>query len=285
MMKKSGLGRGLEALISENNVSEEEQEKSIKTLSINLIKANENQPRKYFNNDKISKLAESIKEHGIIQPLVVMKKGEVYIIVAGERRWRAAKFLGLKELPVVIMELSNQELLEVSLIENIQREDLNPIEEAIAYKRLLDDFKITQEELGKKIGKSRTVITNCIRLLNLDSRVQSYLIDGVISEGHARVILSLDDLDLQYNIAQKVIDEGLSVRDTEKLIKSLEKLKKTINENISKKNNIYFDDIKNKLEILFGTKISVKDKNNKGKIEIEYYSSEDLERILEILNL
>ena len=285
MIKKSGLGRGLGALISENNTDNEDDLSSTKYISINQIKANEEQPRKYFDNDKISKLAESIKQHGIIQPLVVMKDNDVYTIVAGERRWRAAKMLGLSEVPVVIMELTEKELLEVSLIENIQREDLNPIEEAIAYKKLLEEFKITQEELGKKVGKSRAVIANCIRLLNLDSRVQSYLIDGVISEGHARLLLGLENLDLQYELAQKIIDDGLSVRETERLIKKIEHEKQEKVEKNNNMNSVYLDDIKSKLEGKFGTKIVLKEKNNKGKIEIEYYSPEDLQRILDIIKL
>ena len=283
MIRKSGLGKGLGSLITENHT---ESENNTVSASINDIKPNENQPRKYFDTDKISKLAESIKEYGIIQPIVVVKEGDVYTIVAGERRWRAAKLLGLKEVPVVIMGLTKKELLEISLIENLQREDLNPIEEAIAYKQLINDFHLTQEELGKKVGKSRAVITNCIRLLNLDNRVQSYLIDGVISEGHARLLLSIENFDVQYQVAQKIIDDNLTVRDTEKYIKNLQKQKSNISQ-IDKTlvNNSYLDDIKNRLEGKFGTKIIVKDKNNKGKIEIEYYSNEDLQRILDIIEI
>lgn len=283
-MKKGGLGKGLSALITENNVDNDTQ--SVKTIPINLIKPNNEQPRKNFDMEKILQLAQSIKEHGIIQPLVLKKEDNTFIIIAGERRWRAAKSAGLKEVPAVIMDLSDKDLLEVSLIENIQREDLNPIEEAFAYKKLLEDFEITQEALGTKIGKSRTVITNCIRLLNLDKRVQSYLVDGVISEGHARVLLSIQDSELQYITAQKIIDEQLSVRETEKLIKNLslsDTHKKNNNE--QNNNNVYIEDIKSRLENYFGTKVLLKDKNNKGKIEIEYYSNEDLQRILEILKL
>jgi ParB family chromosome partitioning protein len=283
MIRKSGLGKGLGSLITENHT---ESENNTVSVSINDIKPNENQPRKYFDTDKISKLAESIKEYGIIQPIVVVKEGDVYTIVAGERRWRAAKLLGLKEVPVVIMGLTKKELLEISLIENLQREDLNPIEEAIAYKQLINDFHLTQEELGKKVGKSRAVITNCIRLLNLDNRVQSYLIDGVISEGHARLLLSIENFDIQYQVAQKIIDDNLTVRDTEKYIKNLQKQKNNISQlDKALTNNSYLDDIKNRLEGKFGTKIIVKDKNNKGKIEIEYYSNEDLQRILDIIEI
>lgn len=282
MIKKGGLGKGLGALITENNVDDDTQ--SVKTIPINLIKPNEEQPRKNFDMEKILQLAQSIKEHGIIQPLVLKKIDDTYIIIAGERRWRAAKSAGLEDVPAVIMDLSDKNLLEISLIENIQREDLNPIEEAVAYKKLLDDFKITQEELGNRIGKSRTVITNCIRLLNLDKRVQSYLIDGVISEGHARILLTIQDKEIQYITAQKIIDEQLSVRETEKLIKNLSNTNHKKKENI-KNDNVYINDIKSRLEGFFGTKVLLKDNNNKGKIEIEYYSNEDLQRILEILKL
>lgn len=284
--KKGGLGKGLGALINQNLVQEDSNDKNTNMISINLIKPNENQPRKNFDDEKILMLAQSIKEHGIIQPLILKKIDDFYIIVAGERRWRAAKSIGLKELPAVIMELSNKDLLEISLIENIQREDLDPIEEGLAYKKLLDDFNITQEQLGKRIGKSRTVITNSIRLLNLDTRVQEYLIDGVISESHARLILSVDNNDLQYEIAQKIIDEGLSVREIERIIKNLKSNKektKVINNN--KYSSIYIDEIRNKLEGMFGTKVNLKNKNDKGKIEIEYYSNDDLQRILDILKI
>ena len=285
MNKKGGLGKGLGALINQNNV-DEVRNSNVNLISINSIKPNTDQPRKNFDDEKIKNLAESIKEHGIIQPLVLMKKDDSYVIVAGERRWRAAKNIGLTDIPAVIMDLTDKELLEVSLIENIQREDLNPIEEALAYKKLLVDFHLTQEELGKKVGKSRTVITNCIRLLNLDKRVQVYLIDGVISEGHSRTLLGIDDYEEQYKLAQKIIDEGLTVRETEKLIKKLqEDNQEEIKNNVDEKFVLYIKDIRDRLEGVFGTKVNLKNRNNKGKIEIEYYSNDDLQRILEILKL
>lgn len=281
MSKKIGLGKGLGALIPE-----EEKKSSIKTVSINLIKPNEDQPRKKFDEDKILQLAQSIKKHGIIQPLIVNKKNDIYIIVAGERRWRAAKIAGIKEVPVVTMNLDNKNVLEISLIENIQRQDLNCIEEAKAYKKLIDDFKITQEILSERIGKSRTAISNCMRLVNLDERVQSYLIDEVITEGHGRALLSIQDNDLQYETAKKVIDDSLSVRETERLIRILNK---NSNENNKEKENKqlspYYTDIKNKLENVFNTKVNLRNKKNKGKIEIEYYSQDDLQRILEVLKI
>jgi ParB family chromosome partitioning protein len=278
--KKYGLGKGLGALIPEEETIE--QENSIATIDINLIKANNNQPRKNFDEEKIMQLAESIKEHGVIQPVVLKKDGNTYTIIAGERRWRAAKSINLKEIPAVIMDLSDKAVLEVSLIENIQREDLNPIEEAIAYKKLIEDFNLTQEDLSKRIGKSRTAVTNCMRLLNLDDRVKEYLIDGVITEGHGRALLAIENRDLQYKVAQTIIDEGLSVREVERLIRDSAKPKK---EKVEEKENIYHKDIKERLEGYFGTRVSLVNKKNKGKIEIEYYSEEDLQRILDILRL
>lgn len=278
MTKKFGLGKGLGALIPEENSNDD----SILKIDINLIKPNNSQPRKNFDEDKIIQLSESIKEHGIIQPLVLKKEGNYFLIVAGERRWRAAKAIGLKEVPSVILDLDDKQVLEVSLIENIQREDLNPIEEAIAYKKLLEEFDFTQELLSKRIGKSRAAIANCIRLLNLDSRVQEYLIEGVITEGHGRALLPLEDRDLQYKFAQMIIDEQLNVREVEAMIKNLGKEKKTKKQN---ENNPYYNDIKAKLESFFDTKVIFKTNGNKGKIMIEYYSEEELHRIIDILNI
>lgn len=279
MNKKSALGKGLGALIPNENKSSKEEGKIL--IPLNLIKNNEEQPRKSFDDEKILELAQSIKEHGIIQPILVNKKDNNYVIVAGERRWRAAKFLKLKEVPAIVMELSDKEILEVSLIENIQRQDLNPIEEAIAYKRLLNDFDLTQEELSKRIGKSRVAITNTIRLNNLCDTVKQYLIDEVITEGHGRVLLAIEDEKLQAETAQKVIDENMSVRELERLIKNINSIKAEKKREI----NPYYKDITEKLQEYLGTKVNISNKNNKGKIEIEYYSDEDLQRILEIMNL
>lgn len=284
MNKKFGLGKGLGALLPDEDIVEEG---SVSKIDINLIKANETQPRRYFDEEKIAQLAQSIKEHGIVQPIVLKKEDKSYTIVAGERRWRAAKLIGLREIPAVVMELDDKQILEISLIENLQREDLNPIEEAVAYKRLIDEFNMTQEELGVKVGKSRTAVTNSIRLLNLDNRVQEYLIEGVISEGHGRALLGIENKELQYSLAQKIIDEVLSVRQTEELIRNASQgdVKKKDKEKTTK-NNPFLNDIKYRLESYFGTKVQLTSKdNNKGKIEIEYYSEEDLNRILEILKL
>lgn len=283
MSKKFALGKGLGALIPEELEIKEEQSNYKMLISINLIRSNENQPRKAFDDEKIAELAESIKHHGIVQPIILKRDKEDYIIVAGERRWRAAKLLGLKEVPAVIMDLTDKQVLEIALIENIQRENLNPIEEAIAYKQLLNEFNLTQEELSKRIGKSRVSITNTMRLMNLNINVQQYIIDGVISEGHGRVLLGVNDENLQYEIAQKVIDEKLSVRELESIVKSLNKEKNDIVQ--QRELNPYYKDITNRLQDYFGTKVNISSKNNKGKIQIEYYSEEDLQRILEIINL
>lgn len=286
MAKKFTLGKGLGALIPEDSENFIDDNKTI-LISINKIKSDEKQPRKLFNSDKIAELAESIKTHGIIQPLILKRHlDDQYIIVAGERRWRAAKMAGLKDIPAVIMELSDKDTLEISLIENIQREDLNPIEEALAFRKLLDDFKITQEELSRRIGKSRVSITNTMRLTNLDDRVQQYIIESIITEGHGRVLLAIIDKQKQYEVAQQVIDEKLSVRELERLVKR-------INEEVSKDQldetpvelNPYYKEIKNQLQNYFGTKVNISNKKNKGKIEIEYYSEEDLQRILDIINM
>ena len=286
MAKKFTLGKGLSALIPEEPEELKSENNDI-LISINKIKSDEEQPRKLFDSEKIAELAESIKTHGIIQPLILRKyMNDQYIIVAGERRWRAAKMAGLKEIPAVIMELSDRDILEISLIENIQRQDLNPIEEALAYRKLLNDFKITQEELSKRIGKSRVAIANTMRLTNLDERVQQYIIESIITEGHGRVLLTISDKQKQYELAQQVIDEKLSVRELERLIKKVndEEDKDNSNENINELNP-YYKEIKNQLQNYFGTKVSISNKKNKGKIEIEYYSEEDLQRIVDIMNM
>jgi ParB family chromosome partitioning protein len=286
MAKKFALGKGLSALIPEEPEDLKSENNDI-LISINKIKSDEEQPRKLFDSEKIAELAESIKTHGIIQPLILRKyMDDQYIIVAGERRWRAAKMAGLKEIPAVIMELSDRDILEISLIENIQRQDLNPIEEALAYRKLLNDFKITQEELSKRIGKSRVAIANTMRLTNLDERVQQYIIESILTEGHGRVLLTISDKQKQYELAQQVIDEKLSVRELERLIKKVnaEEEKDNSNENINELNP-YYKEIKNQLQNYFGTKVSISNKKNKGKIEIEYYSEEDLQRILDIMNM
>ncbi len=281
MNKKSALGKGLGALIP-NDVSVKDNNKP-SLIDINLIKSNDKQPRKSFDDVKIAELAQSIKEHGIIQPIILSKKDDYYTIVAGERRWRASKLLGLKEVPAIVMDLSDKDILEISLIENIQRQDLNPIEEALAYQKLLADFNLTQEELSKRVGKSRVAISNTIRLTALCDTVKQYVIDEVITEGHGRALLAIEDPKLQCEIAQKVIDEKLSVRELERLIKALKSDKKVREK--TREISPYYKDVTERLQNYFGTKVNISNKNNKGKIEIEYYSDEDLQRILEIINL
>ena len=287
-MKKTGvLGKGLSSLIPENDFQDSNNEQVI-SIDINLIKPNKDQPRKHFDNEKLIELANSIKEHGIIQPIVVRKENQFYVIIAGERRWRAAKLLNLKEVPIIIKELSDVEVVQISLIENIIREDLNPIEEATAYNKLLNDFNLTQEEISKQVSKSRSAIANSLRLLNLDERIQGYLIEGVLSEGHGRAILALENKEDQYVVAQKVIDENLNVRQTELLVRSYYKDDNNKYKKINNKseNDIYYKDIRTKLENHFNTKVCISNNSkNNGKIEIEYYSPEDLQRIIEILNI
>ena len=283
MKKTSVLGKGLASLIPESDLQSNDREQVL-TIDVNLIKHNKKQPRKNFDDEKLMELANSIKEHGIIQPIVVKEEDNIYTIIAGERRWRAAKQLNLKEVPVIIKDLTEREIVEVSLIENIIRENLNPIEEAMAYKRLLKEFSLTQEEISKQVSKSRSAIANALRLLNLDERIQGYLIEGVISEGHGRAILGLENKEEQYIIAQKVIDENLNVRQTESLVKNYGRHQE-IKEPIRKPaEDIYYKDIKVRLENHFNTKVNINNNSkNKGKIEIEYYSPEDLQRIIEIL--
>ncbi len=276
MAKKFGLGKGLDKLIPEDD-------DNISVLNINKIKPNKKQPRKYFDEEKITMLAESIKEHGMIQPIIVQKEEEDYRIIAGERRWRAAKKANLKEVPVVIMDITESAVLQISLIENIQRQDLNPIEEANAYKRLIGDFDLTQEELSKKIGKSRTSITNTMRLINLDERVQEFLVEEILSEGHGRAILAIEEKEDQYKLAQRVVDENLNVRETESIASNYYKVKP-----VARKVRLdpYYKDVEKRLTKTIGTKVSLKPKaKNKGRIEIEYYSLDDLNRILEHLKL
>lgn len=284
MKKTSVLGKGLASLIPESDLQNDSEQ--VLTVDINLIKPNKDQPRKTFDEEKLMELANSIKEHGIIQPIIVKKEDGIYTIIAGERRWRAARLLNLKDVPVIVKDLTEKEIVEISLIENIIRENLNPIEEAMAYKRLLKEFNLTQEEISKQVSKSRSAIANAMRLLNLDERIQGYLIEGVISEGHGRAILGLENKEEQYIVAQKVIDESLNVRQTESLVKSYLKTKDVETKDNTKKNvdDIYYKDIKLRLENHFNTKVNINNNSkNKGKIEIEYYSPEDLQRIIEIL--
>lgn len=284
--KKSGLGKGLDGMIvnriPDSSIKKDKSESVEVLLKINDIEPNREQPRKNFDEDALLELSESIKQFGILQPLLVQKKTDYYEIIAGERRWRAAKIAGLKEIPVIIKEYSNQEIVEISLIENIQRENLNPIEEAMAFKRLLTEFNLKQDEVAERVSKSRTAVTNSMRLLKLDENVQQMIIDDMITTGHARALLAVEDSSLQYSIANKIFDEKLSVRETEKLVKNLKEKKKEKPKETPTDDFIY-KDIEEKMKSIIGTKVIINAKSkDKGKIEIEYYSDEELERILDL---
>lgn len=295
-VKRNGLGKGLDSLIPNKTVKTTEKqanktqkekvkvEKSGETIvKITQVEPNSEQPRKDFDEDALLELADSIKQFGVLQPLLVQKKNDYYEIIAGERRWRAAKLAGLKEVPVLVREYTEQEVVEISLIENIQRENLNPIEEAIAYKRLLKEFHLKQDEIAERVSKSRTAVTNSMRLLKLNSKVQQMVIDDMISTGHARALLALEDEEQQYTIANKIFDEKLSVRETEKLIKILKNPKKTVKKEKIEHTFIY-ENLEEKMKGIMGTKVNVNPKSNgKGKIEIEYYSEEELERIFDLI--
>lgn len=304
---KRGLGRGLDVMIPDNHTGttkkssrttktivsmEQESEKNVRDyvvptgevkVKISKVEPNREQPRKQFDEDSLLELSESIKQYGVLQPLVVSDKKDYYEIIAGERRWRAAKLAGLKEVPVIIKELSKQETVEISLIENIQREDLNPIEEAMAFKRLLDEFHLKQDEVADRVSKSRTAVTNVMRLLKLESEVQQMLIDEMITAGHARALLGISDRELQIKIANKVFDEKLSVRETEKLVKSILESKKEKPMKKDTAEDAIYESLEEKMKGIMGTKVIInRKKNNKGKIEIEYYSRDELERIIEL---
>ena len=295
-LKRGGLGKGLDSLIPENKDVKKENEKSVvgsspeenaleTTVKITQVEPNRKQPRKNFNEDALQELADSIKQFGLLQPILVQDRKDHYEIVAGERRWRAAKLAGLKEVPVIIRDYTEQEIAEISLIENIQREDLNPIEEAQAFKRLLEEFQLKQDEVAERVSKSRTAVTNSIRLLKLSDEVQQMVIDDMISTGHARALLAVDDHQQQYALAQKIFDEKLSVREVEKLMKNLSKppKEKDKKEEEDKSLMIVYQDVEEKLKKRLGTKVTISPKGNgAGKIEVEFYNHDDLERLLEI---
>ena len=296
-MAVRGLGKGLDSLIPSAAV--ESKKKEVKNDSVEVPKSenkgpetivkitkvepNRKQPRKNFDEDALQELADSIKQFGLLQPILVQDRKDYYEIIAGERRWRAAKLAGLKEVPVIIREYTEKEIVEISLIENIQREDLNPIEEAQAYKRLLEEFNMKQDEVAERVSKSRSAVTNSIRLLKLSNEVQQMLIDDMITTGHARALLSIEDKELQYSLAQRIFDEKLSVRDVEKIMKSLQKPTKP--KKMSDKTLMaIYQDIEEKLKTKLSTKVSVTSKGDgAGRIEIEFYNHEDLDRILDMI--
>ena len=311
--RKNGLGRGLDALFPDKKTASKENEvkftakvekktepavkvKNVKErtetprqkkvpmmVKISMVEPNQNPPRKQFDEDALLELTESVKQYGILQPLLVSEKKDYYEIIAGERRWRAAKLAGLKEVPVIVKEFSEQELVEISLIENIQREDLNAVEEAMAYKRLMDEFHLKQDEIADRVGKSRTAVTNSMRLLKLSAKVQQMLIDEMITAGHARAILAVSDMEKQESLAMRVFDEKLSVRETEKLVKAVLAPPKEKKSHSYSAEDAAYENLEEKMKSIMGTKVLIhRKKNDKGKIEIEYYSRDELERIIDL---
>ena len=301
--RTGGLGKGLDALIpnkaggpskepakktrsavvKKDKPTEKDNPAAEQLVKISSVEPNLNQPRRHFDEDALLELSESIKQYGVLQPLLVSDKKDYFEIIAGERRWRAAKMAGLKEVPVVVKEFTDQEIVEISLIENIQREDLNPIEEAMAYKRLMEEFHLKQDEIADRVAKSRTAVTNSMRLLKLSSKVQEMVIADMISAGHARALLGISDEALQETTAMKVFDEKLSVRETEKLVKNLVSPAKKVKTERNTAEDAIYESLEEKMKGIMGTKVSIqRKKNNKGKIEIEYYSRDELERIIDL---
>ena len=291
---KHALGKGLDSLIANKvgtaplaeNKKSEEKPAEVK-VKISKVEPNREQPRKNFDEDALLELAESIKQFGVLQPLLVQDRKDYYEIIAGERRWRAAKIAGLKEVPVIIKKLTEQEMVEISLIENIQRENLNPIEEALAYKRLLNEFNLKQDEVAERVSKSRTAVTNSMRLLKLNVKVQQMVIDDMLTTGHARALLGIEDQEKQYVVAQQIFDEKLSVRETEKLVKKIQKeknLPEKKKEELDEQVALAYHDVEEKMKLILGTKVNIRAKDDKkGKIEIEYYSMDEFNRIFEMM--
>jgi len=279
-MNRTGLGKGLGALINSND--EEDNNNYIKEVSINKIEPNINQPRKNFDDEKLKALSESIKQHGVVQPIIVNKENDLYRIVAGERRWRAARIAGLVTIPVIIKELSNKQYMEIALIENLQREDLNPIEEAEAYNRLINEYGLTQEEISASVGKSRSAIANSVRLLMLDEKIKHLLINNEITSGHARAVLSIEDTENRHKALEEIVNKNLNVRQAELIVKHFSKKGKNIS--VQKKKNEHFEAIEEKFKNVFGTKVKLVPGKNRGKITIEYYSNQELERIIELVD-
>lgn len=308
---KRGLGKGLGAFFGEEVVQEvvKEQTGEIKEISekenedsqiqkndieeesgeifvkISKIEPNREQPRKDFKEEQLQELADSIRQYGVLQPLLVQKRGDLYEIIAGERRWRAAKLAGIKEIPVVIREYGKQQAMEIALIENVQREDLNPIEEAVAYQRLMQEFHLKQEEIAERVSKNRSTITNSMRLLNLVPKVQQMLMEGLLTSGHARALLAIQDEESQLKLAEKIIQDHLSVREVEKAVKAIGKVpKEKKKEKEDEALELIFKNLEDRMKMVVGTKVNISRKDrSKGKIEIEYYSEAELERIVELI--
>ena len=284
-MASRGLGKGLDALIPSGDTVSSNTKQAETIVKITKVEPNREQPRKNFDEDALQELADSIKQFGLLQPILVQDRKDYYEIIAGERRWRAAKLAGLKEVPVIIRNYSNQEIVEISLIENIQREDLNPIEEALAYKRLLEEFNLKQDEVAERVSKSRTTVTNSMRLLKLCDGVQQMIIDDMLSTGHARALIPIEDADEQLRLAQRIFDEKLSVREVEKIVKAILNPEKKENKEDQTSQSIQYiyQEIENKLKERLSRKVQItsKGKNGAGKIEIEFYSNDDLDRLIE----
>lgn len=278
-MTKRGLGRGLEALIP----MEQKSEDNVKEINIKQIVSNDKQPRREFDEHKLDELAESMRQHGVLQPVILRKRGSSYELVAGERRWRAAKKIGIEKIPAIVKELSDADVMEIALIENLQREDLNPLEEALAYKSLMSDFGLTQEELSKRVGKSRSLIANTVRLLNLEKEIQQLVSEDKLTAGHARALLAIQDKKDRLNLAKKISEENLSVRQAEEIAKKSSKDKKNAKSKMNKEINPVIMDIAEKLQRTLGTRVKLKGNEKRGKIEIEFYSSDELERIMETI--
>lgn len=286
MARKRGLGQGLSALISDD-LEEQivlDNKKDVMKVKLSHVEPNSNQPRKQFDEDGLQELAESIKRFGVLQPLVVVKRDKFYEIIAGERRWRASKLAGLKEVPVIVKNFEPEEIIEVSLIENIQRENLNPIEEAMAYKRLIDEFGLKQDEIAEKVSKSRSAITNILRLLQLDERVREMVIEEKLSSGHARALIAIKDQQQQFETAQLVFDRDLNVRETEQLIKKIQLEEQDKPAKKKKSQDPVIQALQKNIEEILGTKVTINAKKNKGRIEIEYFSNKELERLCDLLD-
>lgn len=280
-MSKRALGKGVQAIFQGMPGIDAQQDEPVREIAVDDIVPNPYQPRKTFDPEKLEELANSIHQYGVIQPIIVRRLAKGFELVAGERRWRASQRAGLKTMPVVVRDYGDSEMMEIALIENLQREDLNPIEEAISYRRLMEEFGLTQEEVAKKLGRSRSLIANTIRLLQLPEKVQSFVSRGTLSMGHAKALLALPDADVQQDAANRVIEEDLTVRDIEEIVRKAT-AKKAKNKKKVQHREISLVDAEEKLKIFFGTQVKIKPGNIKSKIEIEYYSQEDLERILEI---
>lgn len=280
--------KGIEELNNSGDIKDNKDLKEVENgeqlVKITMVEPNRNQPRKDFDEDALLELSDSIKQYGVLQPLLVTKKDDYYEIIAGERRWRAAKLAGIKEVPVIIKDYTDQEIVEISLIENIQRENLNPIEEAMAYKRLLEEFSLKQDEVAERVSKSRTAVTNSMRLLKLGDKIQQMIVDDMISTGHARALLAIEDDEQRFVLANKIFDEKLSVRETEKMIKAIKNPKKAATKTKPQNDKFIYDNLEEKMKTIIGTKVNVAPKaKGKGKIEIEYYSEKELERIFDLI--